>query len=109
MCKVHQVKNSEGYDPIPQRILVDGIDHLVIPQAHLFNQIYHNNQLPDQWLISKVCPIHEKGSKNEIENYRPISILCSSSKVFEKLILKRIMEIQKESGVVLTGVEQHGL
>ena len=50
----------------------------------------------------------KKGNKHDIENYRPISNLCSTSKVFEKLILKRIMEIQKESGVDFTGVEQHG-
>ena len=59
-----KIKNCEGFDRIPQRILVDGIDHLVLPLAHLFNEIYHKNQLPDQWLISKVCPIFKKGNKN---------------------------------------------
>ena len=47
-----KVKNCEGYDRIPQRILVDGIDHLAKPLTHLFNQIYHNNQLPDQWPLN---------------------------------------------------------
>ena len=34
--------------------------------------------------------------------------IFNTFKVFEKLILKRIMEIRKESGVDITGVEQHG-
>ena len=59
-------------------------------------------------LISKVCPIFKKGAKNEISNYCPISNLCSTSKVFEKLILERIKQIEKENGVDLTGVQQHG-
>ena len=90
-----KIKNCDGYDRIPQIILVDGIDHLAVPLIHLFNQIYQRNELPDQWLISKVCPILKKGNKHDIENYRPISNLCSTSKVFEKLILKRIIEIQR--------------
>ena len=77
-----KIKNSEGYDRIPQRILVDGIGYLALPLAHLFNEIYCTNVIPDQWLISKVCPIFKKGNKNDIKNYRPISNLCSTSKVF---------------------------
>ena len=49
-----------------------------------------------------------KGDKKDIENYRPISNLCSSSKIFEKLILKRILDLQKENNIDLTGKSQHG-
>ena len=40
---------------------------------------------------------------------RQISNLCSSSKIFEKLILKGILEIQDENIIDLTGPNQHGL
>ena len=40
----------------------------------------------------------------DVENYRPISNLCSSSKIFEKLIL----EIQDDQNVDITGKSQHG-
>ena len=103
-----KIKNCEGYDRIPQRILKDGADHLIAPLTGLFNLIYYTNKLPEQWLIAKVFPIHKKGSRNEVSNYRPISNLCSTSKVFEKLVLRRIMEVEKENGVDLTGNEQHG-
>jgi hypothetical protein len=42
----------------------------------------------------------------DICNYRPIANLCSVSKIFEKCILKRILDIQ---GVEITSVNQHGL
>ena len=49
-----------------------------------------------------------KGNSNDIENYRPIANLCSASKVFEKLILTCILDIQEEAKIDLTGVNQHG-
>ena len=102
-------KNSEGMDRIPQRILLDGADILVEPLARLFNLIYYEKKIPDQWLIAKTTPIFKnKGDINDINNYRPIANLCSVSKVFEKLILKRIHDIQESSQVDLTGENQHG-
>ena len=57
---------------------------------------------------SKSNPNLQTGAKNDVANYRLISNLCSTSTFFEKLILNRIMEIQKENNVDLSGVEQHG-
>lgn len=106
--KTIKVKNCEGHDRIPQRIIVDGVDYLTAPLTRLFSLIYSQNKIPQQWLMAKVNPVFKKGNKNNIENYRPISNLCSISKVFEKVILKRIMQIQTENKVDLTGVPQHG-
>jgi hypothetical protein len=39
----------------------------------------------------------KKGDRNNIQNYRPIANLCSSSKIFEKPVLKRINRIQSEN------------
>ena len=43
-----------------------------------------------------------------IENYRPISNLCSTSKIFEKLILQRLNELETINNISLTGKPQHG-
>ena len=103
-----QNKNCEGYDRIPQRILKDGIDLLKFPLSVLFNQIYIQKKIPEQWLIAKVIPIFKKGSNTKIENYRPISNLCSTSKVYERLILQRLQTLEKLKNVDLTGKPQHG-
>jgi hypothetical protein len=57
--------------------------------------------------VAKVSPIFKKGTKNEISNHRPISNLCSMSKVFEKLIFKRLMELQALSNADFTRNQQH--
>ncbi len=102
-------KNSEGYDRIPQRILVDGVDVLLDPLHGLFKLIYETKTIPDQWKVAKTVPIYKnKGDRNDIQNYRPIANLCSSSKIFEKLILKRINEIQTDNEADITGENQYG-
>ena len=64
--------------------------------------------LPEQWKISKIIPTFKKGNKSKIENYRPIANLCSTSKVFEKLILKQIHYLESTNKLDLTGKQQHG-
>jgi hypothetical protein len=97
-------KNLEGFDRIPQRILKDGAEILVNPLTVLFNKIYMQRTIPGQWLVAKTIPVYKnKGDKKDIKSYRPIANLCSTSKIFEKLILKRILEIEVINNVDLTG------
>ena len=103
-----KIKNCEGHDRIPLRILADGKQILLKPLALLFEKIYQTKQIPEQWLISKIIPIHKKGPTKNIENYRPIANLCSCSKIYEKLILQRIRNLELENNIDLTGKSQHG-
>ena len=69
-------KNSEGFDRIPQRVLVDGVSILAVPMNKLMSLIYREKQIPEQWLVSKTIPIFKnKGQIKDLENYRPISNL----------------------------------
>ena len=101
-------KRCEGYDRIPVCILADACDILLDPFCELFKKIYATGLLPEQWKVSKIIPIHKKGDKSKIENYRPIANLCSGSKVFEKLILKQIHYLENKNLLDLTGKQQHG-
>ena len=87
-------KLSEGYDRLPPIMLHDARDILSTPFTTLFKKIYEQKTIPEQWKISKVIPIFKKGSKTKIENYRPISNLCSSTKIFERLILNQIKYLE---------------
>ena len=42
--------------------------------------------------LARVTPIHKEGSKTNVENYRPISLLNSFSKIYEKLMHTRLFE-----------------
>ena len=72
------------------------------------NLIYDKKRVPDLWKTSHIIPLFKKGKKSQIENYRLISNLCASSKVFERLVLNQILNIKKEDGVDIFGKMQHG-
>ena len=46
--------------------------------------------VPSQWKLAHVVPIHKKGSKEFVDNYRPVSLLCILSKVLERCVFKRL-------------------
>jgi hypothetical protein len=90
------------------RILKDGASILRNPLSDLFEKIYKKKEIPEQWKVAKIIPLHKKGNKHDVANYRPISNLCSVSKVFEKLIQKRLEKIGEDNNVDITGEQQHG-
>jgi hypothetical protein len=45
---------------------------------------------PDRLQFSEIIPIYKKGDKTLISNYRPISLLPVFSKIFEKIVYKRL-------------------
>ena len=47
-----KMKNTEGYDRIPQRILIDGVDCLLVAFNGLFKRVYEQSEVPKQWLVS---------------------------------------------------------
>ena len=83
-------------------MLLDACATILPPMANL------SCKIPEQWTVSKIMPILKKGSKVQIENYRPIASLCSASKVFEKLIKKKIQFLENKNKLDLTGKQQHG-
>ena len=45
---------------------------------------------PTEWQLARVTPIFKKGSKSDINNYRPISVIPVVSKVLEKLVYDQL-------------------
>ena len=46
---------------------------------------------PESLKIAQVVPIHKEGSKTDVSNYRPISLLATFSKIYEKLMHHRLI------------------
>jgi hypothetical protein len=71
------------------------------PLATLINYSFHTGHVPDSIKIAKVCPIYKGGDKNVFSNYRPISVLPSFSKIYEKAVFNRLWNyIDKNSLIV---------
>ena len=60
--------------------------------AMIINMSFQQGVFPEQMKTAKVVPIHKEGSKTDVGNYRPISLLTSFSKIYEKLMHCRILK-----------------
>jgi len=89
-------------------VLIDGREMLSETIAVLINKISGGEPVPELWKVSKTIPIHKKGDLCNVQNYRPISNICSIGKVYEKWMLLRIGQIEKFNNISLTGKRQHG-
>ena len=57
----------------------------------MFKLSYNLGSLPRDWKLANVVLIHKKGSKDNIENYRPISLTSLVMKTFEKILKQEIL------------------
>jgi hypothetical protein len=85
-----KTKTSAGYDEIPDMIVKQCIQFIKKPLTFIFNLSLSSGIFPDQMKIAKVRPIFKKGQKQNIANYRPISILSVFSKILETLMYNRV-------------------
>jgi len=98
-------KMSKGVDNIPMKVLkMVAIDSITLIHR-LFKEI-NEVGIPDQWKLAKVVPIPKKANVKDISNFRPVSNLCSLSKVYERCVLNRLMKTPSFNELI--GSHQHG-
>ena len=81
---------SHGCDNIPIQMIQLCMESIHIPLGIIFRNLISTGIFPDQWKLANVTPIHKKGDKQPVSNYRPISLLPVCSKIFEKLIFTNV-------------------
>ena len=71
--------------------LIKNAKYIISPVlASIANNCFKTGIFPESWKTGKICVVHKKGSKHELKNYRPVTLLCSLSKVVEKAVFKQL-------------------
>ncbi len=83
-------KTSSGHDNINAKFLKYLKNELKVPISLLANKSLTDGIYPETYKLAEVVPIHKNKSKEDINNYRPISLLPTVSKILEKLLHKRV-------------------
>jgi hypothetical protein len=86
-----QPKNSSADDGISTKLIKHLKDLISRPLTFLINQSLSEGRFPDILKTARVKSLFKKGDKHDPNNYRPISILPSVSKVFEKVMHNQIV------------------
>ncbi|CAH2091627.1 unnamed protein product [Euphydryas editha] len=89
---ISKLKNekSPGPDGITNEALKVGAPYLARPLTQLFNLVLKSATTPKQWTESDIILLYKKGDPNDINNYRPISLLSSIYKLFSSILERRI-------------------
>ena len=85
--KIHK---AQGVDGITNDILKLGGPIVLTYLTNIFNNILKTKQIPDSWHEAKIVILSKKGDPKDIKNYRPISLLSHSYKIFTRLLQTRI-------------------
>ena len=69
--------------------------------SKLFNNLFEIGHFPDTWKIAHITPVYKRnGPKNDKNNFRPISILPTLSKVCESVIHERLLTHCAENNII---------
>ena len=105
---IKQLKNksSPGLDEIPNNVIKFAAGFISDPLAALINSSISTGIFPNKLKEAKVIPVFKSGDSSLVTNYRPISILNSFSKIFEKIIANRLLKFLDKNNILFS--EQFG-
>lgn len=96
-------RKAPGFDLITGLILKQLPRKGIVKLTNLINATFRLKHVPKIWKIAEVIMIQKQGKPpHEITSYRPISLLPVISKLFEKLILKRMKIIIERKNIIPT-------
>ena len=81
---------ATGYDEINSMLLKLSTEFIVNPLTHICNMSLSEGVIPDRMKIANVKPLYKADDPLCFNHYRPVSLLCVLSKVFEKMMYKRL-------------------
>lgn len=96
--------NHPGPDGVPSAFLKEHIGNLLAPLCCLFRLSLSYGIFPSCWKVANMFPVHKKGRKRDVDNYRGITSLSAVSKLFELVVMEPLLSHCKH----LLDSDQHG-
>ena len=90
-CKLLKPKMSSGADFISTKLLKEIAPIIITPLHYLINLSMETGYVPNELKLAKIVPVFKDGDCHDFNNYRPISLLSSQSKLFEKIVAKQLL------------------
>ena len=93
-------KKATGLDGIPSKLIKEAASVIAVPLCDIFNLSIQTSIFPSDWKLAKVIPIHKGDAKDVMNNYRPISVLSTIAKVFERIVYNQLYEYVTENNIL---------
>ena len=101
---------SSGCDDIGPKLIKHCASALFVPLHRLFSISLSKQAIPNEWKCHSIVLIFESGDKNQVKNYRPLSLLCIISKVLEHLVYSKVSKFITDNNILCNhqfGFHQH--
>jgi len=98
---VKKLKNSSTSD-FNTTVIKQAFLHTPLPLilSQIINSSLTHGTFPDLLKTARVIPIHKSGSRSDVANYRPISLLSVFSKIFEKVMYARLSSFFTANNII---------
>ena len=96
-----KANKSPGPDLVINEFFINACDVLKTKLTLLFNFVFNNGHFLKQWVDGLLIPIHKKGSKSNIDNYRGVTLLSSLGKLFTRILNNRLSFCAETYGVLI--------
>lgn len=97
---------AAGPDGVESKLLKECAQELAPVLCKLFRKSMDEAEVPSKWKEAHITPIHKKGNRAEMANFRPVALTSVISKVFEKIICSAILCFLTRNGLI--SLQQHG-
>jgi hypothetical protein len=92
IIKKLQPKNSCDANGVSTKMIKLIGEEISVPLSHIFNISLREGVFPDKLKQCRVIPIFKSGNVLDCDNYRPISLLSSISKILEKIVAEKLIK-----------------
>ena len=86
------IHKASGPDGISTRFLKETADVTATLLKLIFDRSLETGDVPYDWKVANVAPIYKKGDRSAPQNYRPISLTSTVSKILEHIISSQLMK-----------------
>ena len=92
--QIKKLKNNKapGEDGITAELLKAAGPKTIKEITEIIQQIWQTEQIPDDWKHALIHPLHKKGDKTDVNNYRGISLLPVTYKILSQCLLDRTQQ-----------------
>ena len=93
-------KKAHGHDMLSIPMIKLCENSKCKPLSIIFNDCLKEGKFPSDWKKAHVVPVHKKGDKQCLKNYRSISLLPICGKIFERLIYKELFTFVADDNLI---------